>query len=177
MSSHSLPVQSFDNPISAFDLKVANSVSLLQRCAQLVGTGHFIWPLGARIAAALVLLIPEASRLSNVLDLCSSAPCPIQATLLLHIEVVLAASLLAGAFMRVAAIPAMVLLAVKALSSFAAEGWVIAVLSDLIRPSGDWAFGVGQIGAIVLLRDVVRVGAGRCSVDFYLGRMIRWVQG
>ena len=148
--------------------------------ASLLASEPLNWMLGGRIAVALALLYPLESRMAHLLSACPSDAmvCPAASTpiqiLLTFLELLCASSFAAGAFTRVFAFPAMVLLAVKAVSDLAASAnaELSATIDRFVHPSGDWAFAAMHLGALSLAWDLRRVGSGRWSVDRWL--FSRW---
>ena len=144
--------------------------------AGLLATDSSSWPLAARLAAAAALLMPPGATLSKVVDLCSPASparlCMLQPVLQVA-ELLVVAVLLLGVLVRIVGPLAMGILTLQALSSLAGSGLQLGGLAALIRPTGDWAYAMGQLGAAALLWDVQTVGAGRWSLDHAASNVLR----
>jgi len=137
---------------------------------KLTSTHAFTWPIAGRVAIAVALVWPTSERLPQLLGHCilSLSPCDgwmgAIDLVLSSIEPILAACLFLGFLVRPLALFAMLPLALKIAAAVAAEGWI-----DLrgfgIQATGDWVYAVTYIGMLMLARDLLLAGAGRCSID------------
>lgn len=146
---------------------------IVEGLSKVVTTAPVKWTILSRIAVAMALLLPAEMRIANIGAWCSAADeagqnavgdtiC--QAFSLL--EVVCAFSYLVGGLTRLFALPAMAILAIKALSG------LLSLWPDLRIPGilarGDWAYGAAHIGALTMVMDLIELGSGLWSVDYLL---------
>ncbi|EKD98345.1 MAG: hypothetical protein ACD_23C00478G0005 [uncultured bacterium] len=135
----------------------------------LVRTKGLRWAVPSRVLIGMLLLFPIESiqQLLAFHDAYALSP----GMLLRVAEVIAGISFVAGFGIRLAAYPALAIFALRMLANTANSfAWLRDFVNDVIEPHGDWAFGAMYLGAAVLLSDLLRVGSGRWSVDYWLSQ-------
>ena len=148
-----------------------------------VGEGQCWWLILTRIAVAVALLYPADTRVALLLVVCPLHECSAGSEAVLGaltvIEWLCVISLAAGVLTRSFAIPAMVLLVIKAASGFAATGGeqVAALVEHFLYARGSWTFAAMHLGALVLAWDLRVAGSGPWSIDSLFGGQRRNPRG
>ena len=149
-------------------------------CADFVKTQGVLWIVPSRVLIGLLLLFPIGGGIQHLFvfyaaDAQTANIMALGAGVLLRvIEILSGASFVCGLALRLAALPALIIFLLRAVANSANSfAWLRDVLGGLIEPQGDWAFGVMYIGAIVLLSDLLHIGSGRWSVDYWLSQKLK----
>ena len=150
------------------------------KLVNLVSTSGLRWVVPSRVLIALMLLFPIGGGIQHLFVFyAAEAQTPNimvlgTGVLLRMIEILSGVSFLCGSALRLATLPALIIFFLRAVANSANSfAWLRDVLGGLIEPQGDWAFGVMYIGAIVLLSDLLHIGSGRWSVDYWLSQKLK----
>ena len=147
--------------------------------ARLVRTDAGLLVVPTRIFIGLVLIFSYGGGLDSFLSVCrlpvgSSAGADIDPCHILRVvEIAIALSFAAGLFVRLTAVPLALDFVVRFASNIVAYlpmAWRDAFRA--LEPRGDWLIAALDVGAIVLLYDLFRVGEGAFSIDWCVSRLV-----
>ena len=143
----------------------------------LISTQGQRWIVPSRVLIGVLLLFPIGGDIQQLLAFYDGdkAALPIgvlaAGMLLRAVEILMGISFVAGLGVRLAAYPSLAIFALRMLANTANSfAWLRDLLDGVIEPQGDWAFGATYLGAAVLLSDLLHVGSGRWSVDYWLSQ-------
>lgn len=146
----------------------------------LVRTSGVRWVVPSRVLIGVLLLFPAGGGLHWLFafrgaDNFPDVPVGVLATcmLLRAVEIVAGISFVAGLGLRLAAYPALVIFALRALANTAnSSAWLRDSVGAVIAPQGDWVIGAMYVSTIVLVSDLLHTGSGRWSVDYWLSQSV-----
>lgn len=133
------------------------------------------WVVPTRLAVGVLLLFPIDGSIQQLfafyhVDQSALSLGAIAAGMLLRaVEILAGISFVAGLGIRLAGYPAVAIFAVRALANSANSFASLRdVVNGLIVPHGDWGLGVMYLSVALLLSELLAVGSGRWSVDYWL---------
>lgn len=137
------------------------------------------WSVPGRLVIGLLLLFPVGGGIQHVLTFFAATDASngiaFHGGLLLRGgEIAVGGCFVLGALLRAAAVPALLIFLLRSFANFAnSYPWLGGAISAVVVPHGDWAFGAIYVGSITLLLDLLCVGSGRWSIDFWLSKRLR----
>lgn len=153
--------------VSHFQFDKVLRILAKPRWMGLVSTQGLRWVVPSRILIGVLLLFPAEGGIQQLF---------FAGMFFRAIEILAGMSFVVGLGIRLMAYPAIAIFAVRVLANSANSfPWLRELVDGAIEPHGDWAFGAMYLGAAILLDDVLPVGSGRWSVDYWLSQKLKAV--
>ncbi|AJZ56282.1 DoxX family protein [Paraburkholderia fungorum] len=137
------------------------------------------WVLPMRLAVGVLLLFPVGSGVQQLFTFYDvdksglSFGVTAVGILLRAIEILAGMAFVAGLAIRLTGYPAVIIFVVRALANSANSfAWLRDIVNDLIVPHGDWGFGAMYLAAALFTSELLVVGSGRWSVDYWLSKKL-----
>ncbi|MFL9936083.1 hypothetical protein P0D88_45285 [Paraburkholderia sp. RL18-103-BIB-C] len=134
------------------------------------------WILPTRLAVGVLLLCPVDGSIQQLFTFYHDRPAlsfgVVAAGMILRaIEILAGLSFVSGLGTRLAGYPTVAIFAVRAVANCANSfGWLRDVVSGVLVPHGDWAYGTMYLGAALLFGELLGAGSGPWSVDHWLSK-------